>query len=151
MIYDRTQNDIDTALSVRARLQSGEALTDEYMRLLERGTLTINTLNRIEQKQAQLKEIFNSLGYWETKDVVNAEWTYNDFFKQTDFDRILRNLEILKSAYYVYEDTPSMPNRNYRQFTTINAVENILADLEKMIEDMNSRYMYCGETECGGY
>lgn len=149
MIYDRTQNDIDTALSVRARLQSGEALTDEYMRLLERGTLTINTLNRIEQKQAQLKEIFNSLGYWETKDVVNAEWTYNDFFKQTDFDRILRNLEILKSAYYVYTNTPEVPNANYRKFETINAVEHILSDLERMEEDMKSKYRICGEAECG--
>ena len=151
MIYNRTQSDIDSAIAIRERLQSGESLTQNDIEALERGTLTINTLNRIEQKQAELKGIFNSLGYWNTSDVNNKEWTYEDYFKQADFDRILKNLETLKEAYYVYENTPSMPNRNYRQFTTINAVENILADLEKRIEDMNSNYRYCGETECGGY
>lgn len=150
MIYNRTQADIDIALAIRARLQNEETLTEADIEALERGTLTINTLNRIEQKQAELKEIFNSLGYWNTDNIVNLEWHYEGYFKQEDFDIILQNLEILKSAYYVYAETPSVPNRNYRQFTTINAVENILADLEKMIEDMNSHYRICGETECGG-
>ncbi len=149
MIYDRTQADIDTALFFRKRLQEGESLTKAEIEALERGTLTINTLNRIEQKQAELKEIFNSLGYWNTNGIEIEEWSYTGFFRQEDFDRILQNLEILKSAYYVYSATPNVPNANYRQFNTINAVEHILNDLQLMVDDMKSRYRICGATECG--
>lgn len=150
MIYNRTQADIDIAIAIRARLQSGETLTDADINALERGTLTINTLNRIEQKQTELKELFNSIGYWDTDNIVNRQWHYDDFFKRADFDRILANLEILQNAYYIYANTLNVPNANYRQFETINAVENILADLEKMIEDMSDNYRYCGDAECGG-
>lgn len=150
MIYNRTQADIDTAIAIRARLQSGETLTEADINALERGTLTINTLNRIEQKQTELKELFNSIGYWDTDNIVNRQWHYDDFFKKADFDRILANLEILQNAYYIYANTPNVPNANYRRFETINAVENILADLEKMIEDMSDNYRYCGDAECGG-
>lgn len=150
MIYNRTQADIDTAIAIRARLQSGDTLTEADINVLERGTLTINTLNRIEQKQTELKELFNSIGYWDTDDIVNRQWHYDDFFKRADFDRILANLEILQNAYYIYANTPNVPNANYRRFETINAVEKILADLEKMIEDMSDNYRYCGDAECGG-
>jgi hypothetical protein len=150
MIYNRTQADIDDAIAIRTRLQNGETLTEADIEALERGTLTINTLNRIEQKQAELKEIFNALGYWNTNGIEIEEWSYTGYFRQEDFDRILQNLEILKSAYYVYSDTPSVPNANYRQFDTINAVEHILNDLEIMTEDMKEHYRYCGDTECGG-
>jgi hypothetical protein len=150
MIFDRTQEDIENAVSIRARLQKGETLTEDDIQALERGTLTINTLNRIEQKQAELKGIFNSLGYWNTENIVNLEWNYDNYFKQADFDRILKNLEILRDAYFVYASTPVVPNRNYRQFATINAVEHILNDLEKMVDDVRENYRICGVTECGG-
>jgi hypothetical protein len=97
-----------------------------------------------------LKGIFNSLGYWNTENIVNLEWNYDNYFKQADFDRILKNLEILRDAYFVYASTPVVPNRNYRQFATINAVEHILNDLEKMVDDVRENYRICGVTECGG-
>jgi hypothetical protein len=150
MIYNRTQTDIDIAIAIRKRIQSGETLTEADINALERGTLTINTLNRIEQKQAELKGLFNSIGYWDTDDIVNREWNKEDYFKQENFNQILTNLEILQNAYYIYANTPNVPNANYRQFGTVNAVEHILADLEKMIEDMEEHYRYCGEVECGG-
>ena len=82
MIYDRVQADIDTALIIRKKLQQGETLTEAEIGVLERGTLTINTLNRIEQKQAELIEIFNLLGYWNTNGIENKEWKYTGYFKQ---------------------------------------------------------------------
>lgn len=149
MIYDRVQADINTALIIRKRLGKGETLTESEIEVLERGTLTINTLNRIEQKIGELTEIFNSLGYWNTNEIEIEKWNYSGYFKQEDFDRILQNLEILKSAYYVYSATPNVPNANYRQFNTINAVEHILNDLQLMTDDMKIRYRICGATECG--
>lgn len=149
MIFDRTQADVDAAIEIRAKLQRGEAITNEDTETLERGTLTINTLNRIEEKQAELKNFFDSLGYRNTDGVENRAWSYEDFFKQEDFDRILRNLEILKNAYFVLTTTPAIPNTNYRQYITINALEHILHDVSFIVGDMISNFRICGDAECG--
>ena len=56
MIFDRTQNDVDTAILLRnTKVKKFETLTESEIATLEKGTLTINTLNRIEAKQEELK------------------------------------------------------------------------------------------------
>ena len=62
MIFDRTQNDVDAAISLRNKKVKGfESLTSEEINTLERGTITINTLNRIENKQMELANLFSQL------------------------------------------------------------------------------------------
>lgn len=149
MIFDRTQNDVDTAISIRKnKLQKFIDLTDEEVAVLEKGMLTINTLNRIEDKSKELQNLINNIGYFNT-DVKVMVWAYNDYFNQEDFDRILNNLKKLKNAFFVYSTTPNIPNNNYRSYVTINAVEKILNDLDIMINDIKSHYRECGNFECG--
>jgi hypothetical protein len=148
VIYNRTQSDIDAALIARKKIQNGEQLTESDMDSLERGTITINTLNRIEEKQSELIALFNSIGYWNIRGIQNRTWDYTDYFKQEDFDRILKNLDILKVAYYVYYDTPIVSDSNYRRFQTVNQVERVLSDMERMIGDMVQNYRICGEVSC---
>ena len=149
MIFDRTQNDVDTAIFLRnTKVKKFEALSESDINYLERGTMTINTLNRIENKQEELKNLFNDMGYWNTP-ISTRQWAYTDIFKGTQFDRILYNLEILREAFFVYETTPNMPDNNYRKYQTINDVEEILHDLDVMINDVKSHYRECGTFESG--
>lgn len=149
MIFDRTQNDVDTAIVLRReKVQTFQELTESEIAILEKGTLTINTLNRIESKQDELKNLFNDMGYWNTP-ISTRQWAYTDIFKGTQFDRILYNLEILREAFFVYKNTPNMPDDNYRKYQTINDVEKILYDLDVMINDVKSNYKECGSFECG--
>lgn len=149
MIFDRTQNDVDIAIRLRAeKVQTFQELTESEIATLEKGTLTINTLNRIENKQEELKNLFNDMGYWNTEISVK-QWQYTDIFKGEEFDRILHNLEILREAFFIYKDTPNMPDNNYRKYQTINNVEKILYDLDVMINDVKSRYKRCGTFGCG--
>ena len=149
MIFDRTQNDVDTAILIRSeKVQNFETLTESEIATLEKGTLTINTLNRIENKQSELKNLFDEMGYW-TTDITNKVWEYSDIFKPEEFDRILSNLDVLKKAFFVYNDTPKIPSNNYRNFHVINDVEKILYDLDVMINDIKSHYRECGTFECG--
>ena len=54
MIFDRTQNDVDTAILLRnTKVKNFETLTESDIATLEKGTLTINTINRIENKQEE--------------------------------------------------------------------------------------------------
>lgn len=149
MIFDRTQNDVDAAVSIRKnKVQKFLELTEEEIEILEKGSLTINTLNRIEDKSQELQNLINELGYFNT-DVKVMVWANGGYFKQEDFDRILQNLQKLRNAFFVYSTTPDMPDNNYRKYQTINDVEKILNDLGVMINDVKANYRYCGEIKCG--
>lgn len=151
MIFDRTQNDVDTAIILRReKVQTFQELSENEVATLEKGTLTINTLNRIESKQDELKNLFNDMGYWNTP-ISTRQWAYADIFEGTQFDRILNNLEILIKAFFIYKDTPNVPDNNYRKYQTINDVEKIIYDLDVMINDVKSNYRECGTFESGEY
>ena len=148
MIFDRTQNDVDTAIRLRKeKVQTFQELSENEVATLEKGTLTINALNRIEAKQEDLKGILNDMGYWNTP-ITNKVWGENDIFNVVDFQRILDNTNVLRQAFFVYKDTPNTPPISY-YWDDINALEKILYDLDVMINDVKSNYRECGSFECG--
>ena len=148
MIFDRTQNDVDTAILLRReKVQAFQELTEHEIATLEKGTLTINTLNRIESKQDELKNLFNDMGYWNTS-ITNKVWGENDIFNVDEFQRILDNTNVLRNAFFIYKDTPNTPPISYH-WQDINALEKILYDLDVMINDVKSHYRECGTFESG--
>ena len=148
MIFDRTQNDVDTAIFLRnTKVKKFETLTESEIATLEKGTLTINTINRIEAKQEELKNLFNDMGYWNTP-ITNKLWSENDVFNVDEFQRIIDNTNILREAFFVYKATPNTPPISYH-YNDINALEKILYDLDVMINDVKSNYRECGTFECG--
>lgn len=148
LVYNRTAQDVQNAQKIRAeKVQKNEILTASDIETLEKGTITINTLNRIENKQDELKEILNNMGYWNTP-IVSKNWGYEQIFDKAEFERILKNLDILRDAFYVYSDTPKTPKVSYK-FDDINAIEKILYDLEEMSNYVKNNYRECGDFECG--
>ena len=148
MIFDRTQNDVDTAILLRdTKVKKFETLTESEIATLEKGMLTINTLNRIETKQRRIKKSFYAMGYWNTP-ITNKTWGENDIFNEDEFQRILDNTNVLRQAFFVYKDTPNTPPISY-YWDDINALEKILYDLDVMISNVKADYRYCGEFECG--
>ena len=148
MIFDRTQNDVDTAILLRdTKVKTFETLTESDIATLEKGMLTINTLNRIETKQEELKNLFNDMGYWNTP-TTNKTWSENDIFNIDEFQRIIDNTNVLREAFFIYIDTPNTPPISY-YWDDINALEKILYDLDVMINDVKSNYRECGTFESG--
>ena len=148
MIFDRTQNDVDTAILLRnTKVKKFEMLTESEIATLEKGTLTINTLNRIESKQEELKNLLNGMGYWNTP-ITNKLWGENDIFNVDEFQRILDNTNALRQAFFIYKDTPNTPPISFH-YNDINALEKILYDLDVMINDVKSHYRECGTFESG--
>lgn len=146
MIFDRSQSDIDSALVARKKLQKGESLTEADVTALERGTLSLSTLNRIESKAEELRQTLAQMSYF--ADFDSAEWNAGDVFFAEDFKKILANTETLRNAFYVYRETPQNPDA-LTDYKTMNALEKILADLEEMIADVTANYRQCGATVCG--
>lgn len=148
LVYNRTQQDVENAIKIRSeKVQKFQELSAEDIKVLERGMITLNTLNRIEDKQDELRTILNNMGYWNTP-VVSKNWDYTQIFDEAEFERILKNLDILRNAFYVYSDTPKTPKVSYK-FDDINAIEKILYDLEEMTNYVKNNYRECGDFECG--
>lgn len=147
MIFDRTQEDVNAAVSlIEQKVKKFESLTNEEIGILERGTITINTLNRIENKQKELVELFSQLSI--NVDIKNKNWEENQIFNQTEFQRILDNLNVLVKSFCVYSNTPNIPKISYR-FEDINSIEKILFDLEELYNKALKSFLYCGITYCG--
>lgn len=148
MIFDRTQADVDKAIELRAnKVKKFIPLSEEEIAAMNRGAFTLDTMNRIEEKQEELKNLLNGLGYFNT-DIITKTWTAQNRFDSSDLQRIFSNTQRLKEAFFEYPDTPKTPAAKYH-FENINAVEKILNDLDLMISEVESYYRECGTFECG--
>lgn len=158
MITDRTQQDIDEAIRLRnekikfdpitMQPTNLEELTEEERLHLQKGTFNVEDLNRIENKQNELKNLFTDMGYWNTPTENKTDWTTDDIFTKADFQRIIDNENILRNAFFTYKDTLATPGISFH-YEDINSLEKILFDLDVMINDVKSNYRECGAFECG--
>ena len=148
MIFDRKKSDVDNSKTlILNKVQKNISLSDEEINTLEKGTLTINTLNRIENKQNELFSLLSDIGYYAPQ-IVTKTWTYDDLFTSDEFERIVKNTETLRNASLIYKDTPITPIADY-YFENLNAIEKILYDIENMTSEIKNLFLECGTFECG--
>lgn len=148
MITDRTLLDVQTAKTLRdTKIQQGIALTDTEKEKFERGSCTINTVNRIINKISELCQELNDMCYM-CHITDTDDYTSTDIFYYNDITTLLENLNNLRSAFYVYITTPDTPTYLFG-YLEANAIEQILVDIENTISDMQSKYRECGTFQCG--
>lgn len=148
MIFNRTEADVTEAKRIiLEKVQKFLALSNTEIETLEKGCLTINTLNRIENEQRRLNEVLNDMGYWNTE-MTNKEWTISDVFDEQNFQRLLTNIDVLRNAFFTYSETPVTPNISYH-FQAINEIEKILNDIGEIITYTQANYKICGNFSCG--
>lgn len=121
-IYDRSENDI--------------------LEHTAKAYLNAKDLNRIEKDIEILAEYLNV-------DVTVKTWEIGSLPRESDFKRILENVQTLVDAYMVREDTPVAPVQPLNHFQKWNDIEHILHDLFWIyIGNLNNIY-YCSEMSCG--
>ncbi len=148
MIFNRTEADVTEAKHIiLEKVQKFLTLSNTEVETLEKGCLTINTLNRIENEQRRLNEVLNDMGYWNTE-MTNKEWTISDVFDEQNFQRLLTNIDVLRNAFFTYSETPVTPNISYH-FQAINEMEKILNDVGEIVTYTQANYKICGNFSCG--
>lgn len=148
MIFNRTKNDVDNAVKIRdTKIKTFQNLTDDDIEVLERGFFTLNTIQRIQEKQTDLKGLFAEIGYYNTP-IIIKEFDDTMFFSEADFQQLIDNVNVLRNAFFAFSSTPKTPPISYH-YNDINALEKILYDLDVMINYVKSLYAECGNVECG--
>jgi hypothetical protein len=148
MIFNRTSGDVLQAIEIRKnKISQGITPTTEELATMERGSFTINTANRVEDKQAELKIRFNDMGYYNFS-ITNKSWQYGDIFYDSDLRRLTENTAILRRAFFALPDTPTNPRAEYH-YREMNLMEKVLYDLDSVANFSLQNYKICGDFECG--
>lgn len=150
MVFDRTRQDVENSISIiNDKIKKFIEITEEEENILARGTLNIQTLNRIEEKQAEISRELKEMGYF-GEVLLNKTWDNNSIFYLADLERIIKNCQSIKNSFYYYDTTPKSANAVYH-YEEINKIEKMLNDVENMIDEVKSLYNFCGSFYCGEF
>jgi hypothetical protein len=130
--FDRTFLDVEKAKEILSKMKQFADLTLQEIETLEKGTITYNTLNRIEDKQRKVADALNELKYLDEK-IITRNWTVDDIFDESDLQRIVNNTIVLRNSFTVIDKNQANPKAEYL-FTEINAIEKILSEIDTLIE-----------------
>ena len=161
LIYDRTKSDETDSAAIRKSYQTlgnWSGLTDAERTQLERGTLTYNTLNRVESAVKLLATALTSAGYpVEVTPVLKGskaedrEWQEGDIVRRAQWATYLDNVQRLRDAYYTLAETGELPAPGDKlKYTGANTIEKILADIDLLLDGMKSVYRRAGTFTAGG-
>nr|DAU38560.1 MAG TPA: hypothetical protein [Caudoviricetes sp.] len=160
LIYDRTESDETASAAIRKSYQTlgnWSGLTDAERAQLERGTLTYNTLNRVESAVKTLAATLTSAGYpVEVTPVLKGskaedrEWQEGDIVRRAQWSTYLDNVQRLRDAYYTLAETGELPKPEDKLgYVGANNIEKVLADIDLLIDCMKSSYRRCGTFRAG--
>ena len=146
LIYDRTEQDVETA-----RTQRGTTLTPL------KGCYNITDLNRVESAVKLLAAALTSAGYpVEVTPVLKGskaedrEWQEGDIVRRAQWTTYLDNVQKLRDAYYTLAETGELPAPGDKlKYTGANTIEKILADIDLLISWMKSSYRRGGTFRAG--
>nr|DAI30666.1 MAG TPA: hypothetical protein [Caudoviricetes sp.] len=146
LVYDRTQQDVETA-----RTQRGTTLTPL------KGCYNITDLNRVESAVKTLAAALTSAGYLVAVTPVlkgskaeDREWQEGDIVRRAQWTIYLDNVQRLRDAYYTLAETGQLPKPEDRLgYVGANTIEKVLADIDLLIDCMKSSYRRCGTFHAG--
>ena len=146
LVYDRTQQDVETA-----RTQRGTTLTPL------KGCYNITDLNRVELAVKTLAAALTSAGYpveitpvLKGSQAEDREWQEGDIVRRAQWTTYLDNVQRLRDAYYTLAETGELPAPGDKLgYEGANTIEKVLADIDLLIGEMTASYRRCGTFRAG--
>ena len=141
-VYDRTENDIEYAkkLAQKGYSKMTESERSEWIAGLK-GTFNQSDIERIENNVQLLSDVLE----------LNLTTNYGKNIKYPDegyFKLLLLNIERIRAAYCIHDDTPETPTAPVNNFNKVNAVEKILNDVYTIL--ISNFHYYAGESYYAG-
>lgn len=142
LIFDRTQADIDLALSLK---RQNLPLPYDNLKI----AWDWRALKRIESFCEHLADKLNSLGFTVTID-TKTDWTKESLNSEADGFRILKNINNLKAAVPNLPFIPTTPESATRlTYSQANDIERILFVLDESVYYIGTIYPITGTIRTG--
>lgn len=146
LITDRTQMDVDR---VNVLAKKGWAnMTPEERSEWEvglKGSYNSTDLNRVQSAVRYLRDRFANVGYF--VDVSDAKtWTMQDVPTQSEMDEYLADIRAIRGVLTLFNTTPQVPDSMVGlTYIKANHIEQILLDVDKLLSNVVSSFIYSGE------
>lgn len=141
-IYDRTQSDVDFALSKIAEWKkSGNTNVYEL-----KGCMNATDINRIENNIKYLSEHLSELYYF--PHTTSKTWNVDGLPDINDINRIIQNIHKTISAFFQSNDAPNIPD-TMLTYEQVNDIEKNLFLIKNILDNMVKSFRECGTFECG--
>ena len=142
-IYDRTQEDVDFAISKIA-----EWIVDDSAIIYDlKGCLNASDINRIEGNISYLSKQLRKFGY--TANTSIKEWNTAGLPTDADITRIINNVREIIASYYQQNIAPELPP-SMQSYNDINAIEKNLQLIKELLDVMINSFKISGTFESGG-
>ena len=146
LITDRTQFDVDrvNSLATKGLANMSAAEREEWSAGLK-GAYNSTDLNRVQSAARYVQERLRTVGYNVTLSNLKT-WTPQDFPTKQDMDNYLNDIRAIRSVLAVMSTTPAVPDSMVNlTYVKANAIEQILMDVDTLLANMISSFVYAGD------
>lgn len=152
LVTDRTQADVAYAQALTQKISAGtatEAELAEWNAASLKGSYNASDLNRVGAAMQYVASCLVEQGY-----VVSVspktDWGEEDTPTQSDTQRYLADLAVLRSTFAVLQSTPAVPaGMEALTYTEANNIEKILEDIDYLLTNTAKGWFYSGEVFSG--
>lgn len=115
----------------------------------EKGIYRAEDLNRVEAAVKYVANRLQARGY-EIQTEDGPEWDEDSIPEQSQMERYINNIAILRNAVPTYRDTPNPPpDMDMLTYREANNIEHIIADVNRAIDTIEAAWMFAGEIYAG--
>ena len=145
LITDRTAEDVTRWLALKAKGYANMTEAERAEWANSKGAYNYTDLNRVESAVEYLAALLTGYGYYVKLGGVRS-WAEEDVPTLADATRFLGNVKAIRTALAAFQSTPKVPASMHNlTYEAANAIEQILADVETLANNMASIYAYGGE------
>ena len=148
LVTDRTAADVARLRELLAKqpVANWEAIDRANFTAVHKGAYNYTDLNRVENAVQTLANLLNANGYPVEIQSVKTNWAESTIPTLADFTRYLDNVRRIRAAFYTLPTTPQVPaSMNELTYIKANAIEQILADIDVLLNNMIASYTYSGD------
>lgn len=141
-IFDRTQADVDFALSKITEWRNSTADGEYELK----GCLNVSDINRIETDIQYLSDNLSELYYFPHADTKT--WDNKGLPNVDDISRIIGNVRKIISAFCQFDTAPALPE-TMLMYEQVNDLEENLYLIKNILDEMIGSFRECGTFDCG--
>ena len=147
LITDRTAGDVARLAELLAKPVNTWTTADRsQFNAANKGAYNYIDMNRVENAVQTLSNLLNENGYPVEILSVKTNWAESTVPTLTDLTRYLENVRRIRAAFYTLPTTPQVPaSMKGLTYVKANAIEQILADVDALLNGMIASYAYSGD------